>query len=120
MKHIRHLSIVAAIFFALILIVLVVPARVQVTIENRSNVQLQNIKLSFNGGDLTIPTLASGASYAGTVRSKGESAAVIQYDDASHIKHVHELDIYVEPQSSGTLHIVIGANGKVTSQLSGQ
>ena len=87
---------------------------VTVTVNNASGGEIANLQVKFTGGSKTLPKLKSAESFVTQVNPIGESHLVVEFVDSSGKQHSVKVDVYFEHNYSGTIHVTIGRDGKVT------
>ena len=68
-----------------------------ISIENKSEKNIENLLLNYTGGQLKIPTIAPGQSEHHHIIPTGESSLIIDYQIEGDQKPQKDLDVYFEP-----------------------
>jgi hypothetical protein len=88
---------------------------VEVVIKNQSGLELTDVNLSFTGGKKLFPRLGSLNELRTRVRPTSASHLNIGFKEPSGKEHKQEVDTYFEPGYKGTVSILIGPGGIVSS-----
>ena len=89
-------------------------AGVNVTVENASGGEITSLQIRFTGGNKSTPTLKPAESFETKVNPAGESHLVVEFVDSLGKQHSANVDVYLEHNYSGTIHVTLEPDGKVT------
>jgi len=87
---------------------------VTVVVSNASGVDITRLLIKFTGGSKEAKDLEPGKSFKTKVKPGGSSDLVVEFADSSGKQHSAKLDVYIEPNYKGTIHVTLEPNGKVT------
>ena len=89
-------------------------AGVTVTVKNASGGEITNLQIKFTGGSKSSPKLKPAEFFETKVNPNGESHLVVEFADSSGKQHSAKVDVYFEHNYSGTIHVTLEPDGKVT------
>ncbi len=89
-------------------------AGVTVLVNNASGGEITNLQIKFTGGSKSSPKLKPAESFETKVNPSGSSHLVVDFADSSGKQHSAKADVYFERNYSGTIHVTIEPDGKVT------
>ena len=90
-----------------------VHGRIVVTVHNTTAERLRGVCASVTGDQASIGDIEAGASGACAVVPSGDSNVVVSFVGASGAPRQHDVDVYVERGSSGTVDVWLADQGVV-------
>ena len=87
---------------------------IYVAITNNTDSVLKNINIFYTGGVINIEELEPNNSYDKYINPTGESDLELEWNDSSRTRQSSTIDVYFEPNYSGSVEITIDPNNQVS------
>lgn len=84
-----------------------------VVVTNTGDTQVTTISLHYTGGESIVPDLQPRSSFRVPIHPTGESDLQLTFVDSEGNSHSEKIDIYIEPNYTGAIHIYLDAEGEV-------
>lgn len=87
---------------------------VDVTLTNVTGGEISGLRITFTGGTTSAATVEAAGVFTTRVNPSGESHLIIEHVDSSGKQHTNVVDVYLEHNYRGKVHISIHTNGSLT------
>lgn len=87
---------------------------VSVVVMNWTPGPLTEVQIEFVGGSVTIPQILPRTSITEVVNPSSESSLTLHFKVATGKRRTEPIDVYIERNYRGTIHITVQPDGQVT------
>ena len=87
---------------------------VSVSVTNKTQNGLMDMKIYYTGGHISHPQLAPETSYRTHVNPNGESDLKIEWTDSLGVRQSHKIDVYFERNYAGSIKITVEPDNSVS------